>query len=62
MNIFEAAMICEGVDEADEATMLEAWQLLVDTGFAWQLQGFFGRNANALIEAGLINPPARRVA
>ena len=58
MNIFEATMICEGNFEIagyepDEATSIEAWQLLIDTGVVWQLQGFFGRQAVALIEAGV---------
>lgn len=57
MNIFEATMIAEGnFDiagyEPDEATYHEAWQLLIDTGTCWQLQGWFGRTAMALIEAG----------
>jgi hypothetical protein len=54
MDNFTAVMICEGVEEAEEDQVLEAWQHLVDTGLAWQLQGFFGRQAAYLIEQGLI--------
>ena len=55
MTIFEATMIAEGVDEADQETQIEAWQMLIDTGVCWSLQGFFGRTAQALIEQGVCN-------
>jgi len=55
MNIFDAVMIAEGVIDANSTEQyLEAWQQLVDTGLAWQLPGWFGRTANALIEDGVI--------
>ena len=44
------------MDVDTEEKYLEAWQLLVDTGTCWKLQGWFGRTAQALIEAGHINP------
>jgi hypothetical protein len=56
MNTFDAVGIAEGYIEADsEDQVLEAWQTLVDTGIAWQLQGWFGRTARHLIEEGYIN-------
>jgi hypothetical protein len=55
MDNYTAVMIAEGVQEADEDQQIEAWQHLVDTGLAWQLQGAFGRQAAAMIEAGVIN-------
>ena len=60
MSLFDATMIAEGQwdltgYEAAEETALAAWQLLVDTGAAWQLQGSFGRTAEQLIEEGLIS-------
>lgn len=56
MDSFTATGIAEGWIEAEsEEQQIEAWQTLVDTGLAWQLQGWFGRTAAALIEQGIIN-------
>lgn len=56
MDDYTATMIAEGVEEASVERQREAWQHLVDTGLAWRLQGWFGRTANDLIEAGHITP------
>lgn len=61
MDTFEATMIAEGCweltsYEPSEEAFMEANQLLIDTGLAWQLQGFFGRQAADLIEAGHCTP------
>jgi len=60
MNNFNAVGIAEGFIECeDEDTLTKAWQHLIDTGLAWTLQGWFGRRANDLIEAGICK--ARKV-
>jgi hypothetical protein len=60
METYDAVMIAEGVEEASREKQIEAWQLLVDTGLVWKLQGFFGRTASRLIEDGIIQPFPRR--
>ena len=54
MTPFEAVMIAEGANPADsEEQYVEAWQFLIDTGMAWNLQGWFGRTAMRMIEEGI---------
>jgi len=56
MDNFTATMIAEGVEEAEsEEQYIAAWQHLHDTGLAYQLQGWFGRTAQQLVNQGVIN-------
>jgi hypothetical protein len=57
MDQLRAVMVAEGAEDADEEELREAWQYLVNTGLAWQLQGFFGRTAQQLIDVGFIDAP-----
>ena len=59
MDSYNAVGLAEGFVEGTEDQVLEAWQYLVNSGLAWQLQGWFGRTASDLIEQGLITAPAR---
>ena len=53
-----ATAYAEGFCEGENATpqeQLEAWAHLIKTGLCWNLQGWFGRNAQALIKSGRIS-------
>ena len=57
----EATMIAEGAQEPDsDEQYIQAWQHLIDTGLAWQLQGFFGRTASTMIQNGLCYYPVKK--
>lgn len=59
LDLYAAVAIAEGFDDQEhtEAETIEAWQYLIDCGAAWTLQGFFGRQAAALIDAGICSAP-----
>jgi len=61
MDEYTAVGVAEGFIEAEsEDQIIAAWQYLVNTGLAYRLQGYFGRTAERLIEAGIIDKPKRR--
>lgn len=56
MDNYTAVGIAEGFIQAEsEEQVLQAWQYLHDTKLGYQLQGFFGRTLNQLINEGMIN-------
>jgi len=59
MDNYTAVSIAEGFcdHEPTEAEYIKAWQHLIDTGLAWSLQGWFGRQATVLIEQGVCSAP-----
>jgi hypothetical protein len=46
--------------EMDEQELVDFFQDLINTGMAWELQGFYGRTARDLIGAGHCTLPERR--
>ncbi len=61
LDSYTACSICEGFADSEptERELNASWQYLVDTGLCWQLQGWYGRGATDLIEAGTILPPLK---
>tara|TARA_R100001079_G_C4336285_1_gene105119 strand:+ start:213 stop:380 length:168 start_codon:yes stop_codon:yes gene_type:complete len=52
--MMKAMDIAEGLEEPkDEKEFIKAWQFLIDTKLAWNLQGAYGRFAKDLIERGI---------
>ena len=52
INVLKCIMVCEGDIDSDEQEYYDSWQYLIDTGIVWHLQGWFGRQASALVESG----------
>jgi hypothetical protein len=57
MDVYTACSIVEGFDgeDHDSKTILKAWAYLIKSGAVWQLQGWYGRNAQQLIDMGYIS-------
>ncbi len=51
-NHLDFIMAFEGGELTDEQ-LIHGFQAMIDDGTVWQLQGMYGRTANALIEQGL---------
>ena len=57
MDSYTAVGIAEGFVQAEsEQQVIQAWQYLHDTRMGYQLQGWFGRTLNQLLEEGVIHP------
>lgn len=55
MTPFTAVAIAEGFEEAEtEEQVIEAWQFIYDQKLYLHLQGWFGRQVESLLEAGVI--------
>lgn len=52
---YKAVGLAEGFEEGTEEQIIKAWQHLHNTGLAYKLQGWFGRQARYLINEGIIN-------
>ena len=58
-DLVTAIQRVEGSFPSSEEEQLDAWQLLIDSGLVWQLQGTYARGAMALIEQGLVEAPVK---
>jgi hypothetical protein len=56
-HLVDDIMAYEG-GELDEEQTIDLFQRLLNSGMVWQLQGSYGRQAQRLIDAGLIHYPA----
>jgi hypothetical protein len=50
-SVIQAIEIIEG--DCESASIPQAFQYLIDTGIVWTLQGWYGRTATDLINAGI---------
>ena len=57
LSSYEAVGLAEGFVEGTEEEVIAAWQYLINTGLAWQLQGYFGRTAQDLLDNGICEYP-----
>ena len=56
LNAVAIAEQWDGYEDVTEEEYFAAWQHLIDSGQCWHLQGWFGRTAIAMVEAGHCKP------
>jgi hypothetical protein len=56
-NMIDAMMAWES-GTLDNWSEIKLFQHLIDTGEAWQLQGFYGRHATELLQEGICHAAA----
>ena len=61
MEIYDAINIAEGGVPSTEAQKIEAWQTLIDTGWAWSLGSWFKKQAQTLIDLSICSPAPPKV-
>jgi hypothetical protein len=61
LSSYDAVLIAEGAQEAkSKEQYILAWQTIIDSGLVWELQGWFGRTAESLIEQGHCTDPREK--
>lgn len=61
-NDFVGQIVAFETGELSDEETVEFFQALVNSGLAWQLQGSYGRTAQAMLDAGVISSPFQVVA
>jgi hypothetical protein len=52
-NLIDKIIAYESGEIVTEDAVIAFFQELIDTGLAWELQGYYGRTAMALIKEGI---------
>jgi hypothetical protein len=57
VGVLDAIIAIETDNNLSQEAYIAAFQTLVNSGIVWKLQGWYGREADRLIKAGLVTLP-----